>query len=200
VSSPVSSPKSANREDWLNQAVALMRPWFTEHALTVPATVHVSVGWPSKSALSAKRQRLGECWYGETSSDGCPQLFVSPTIADSLRMLDVLLHEMLHTALPKAKHGPKFAKHAQLLGLEGKPTATVAGKELLAKLKAVVEKLGPMPHAGLVVTRKHKPQSVRMLKLVAVECCGYVARTTRKWLDEEGALLCPHGVEMELES
>lgn len=187
------------REAWLNRAVEVMRPWLLEAGLNAPARIHVSVGWPSRSALSQRRRRLGECWYGETSSDGCPQLFISPIIADSARVLDVLLHEMLHTALPGAKHGPQFAKAARSVGLEGKPTATTAGAELLKRLKAVVKDLGPMPHAGLTAVAKRKVQSTRMLKLVAEDCCGYIVRTTQKWLDDEGCPLCPHGSEMALD-
>jgi hypothetical protein len=190
---------ATTREGWLLAAVDLMRPWLAEHALEIPPTIHVSVGWPSRSALSQRRQRLGECWYGETSKDGFPQLFISPVIADSSRVLDVLLHEMLHTAMPvTVKHGPRFAKAAKQLGLEGKPTATVAGAELLKRLKAVVRQLEPMPHAGLTATTKHKPQSTRLLKAEAADCCGYIVRVTRKWVDDEGCPLCPHGSEMEL--
>ena len=33
-------------------------------------------------------------------------------------------------------------------------------------------------------------QSTRMVKVVCAGC-GYTARTTRKWLDEAGAPICP---------
>jgi hypothetical protein len=198
VSKRATGQPVATREAWLNLAASRMRPWFAQHSLTVPTTVHVSVGWPSRSALSRTKQRLGECWYGETSSDGAPHLFISPLIADSVRVLDVLLHELLHTALPGAKHGPKFAKFAKLLGLDGKPSATVASEELGERLREVVKEIGPMPHAGLKVAANLKRQSTRMLKLTATECCGYSVRTTRKWIDDEGLPLCPHGNEMEL--
>jgi len=197
---PVPQSAFATREAWLQAAVVALRPLCISAALDVPALVHVSVGWPSRSALSAKRQRLGECWYGETSQDGHPQLFISPVIADSSRVLDVLLHELLHTALPPAvKHGPKFAKAARAVGLEGKPTATVAGADLLSKLEAIVKQLGPMPHAGLTASSKRKVQSTRLLKACATECCGYIVRVTQKWIDDEGCPLCPHGAAMELE-
>jgi len=199
--SPTPVPQStfATREAWLQAAVVALRPLCVSAALDVPALIHVSVGWPSRSALSAKRQRLGECWYGETSQDGHPQLFISPVIADSHRVLDVLLHELLHTALPKAKHGPKFAKAAKAVGLEGKPTTTVAGADLLKRLGEIVKQLGPMPHAGLTVSSKHKVQSTRLLKACAADCCGYIVRVTKKWIDDEGCPLCPHGATMEVD-
>lgn len=194
----MNKPKVATREEWLLLAVNELRPLLVASNYKAPAKIHVSVGWPSRSALSAKKQRLGECWYGETSADGCCQLFISPTIGDNLRVLDVLLHELLHTALPKAKHGPAFAKAARAVGLEGKPTATIAGSELLKSLQRIVKKIGPMPHAGLSATSNRKKQSTRMLKAIASDCCGYIVRVTQKWVDDEGCPLCPHGTEMEL--
>jgi hypothetical protein len=191
------STGTVTREDWLNRAVIAMRPWFTAQSLTVPPTVHVSIGWPSRSALSRRRQRLGECWHGETSSDKCPQLFISPTLTESSRILDVLLHEMLHTAMPVGeKHGRRFAKAAKELGLEGKPTATVAGEELKAKLNGLIAKLGAIPHAGLSATSQTKKQSTRLLK---AECsdCGYIIRVTQKWIDDAGLPTCPCGTEFQ---
>lgn len=187
-----------SREDWLQRAMTAMRPWLVEQALDVPATVHVSIGWPSRKALSERKRALGECWHGETARDKCPQLFISPVLTDSSRILDVLLHEMLHTALPpNTKHGPKFAKAAKSLGLEGKPTATVAGAELKGRLAALVAKLGECPHVGLTATSQTKKQSTRLLKAECGEC-GYIIRVTQKWVDDSGLPTCPCGTEFEL--
>jgi hypothetical protein len=77
------------------------------------------------------------------------------------------------------------------VGLEGKARATVAGNELLAKLKPIVKTLGPYPHKALDLgARPEKKQTTRLLK---VECptCGYIARVTRTTIDEKGLPICP---------
>lgn len=196
----MSSTTRLTREDWLNRAVKLLRPICTQHNIVVPATVHVSIGWPSRLALSRRRPRIGECWHGEHTKDKHPQLFISPVLNDSVRVLDVLLHELLHTALPvKTAHGSAFAKAARAVGLEGKPTATVAGKELRERLVAMVEKLGELPHVGLTATSKRKVQSTRLLKACcSAGDCGYIIRVTRRWVDEAGLPTCPCGHDFEL--
>jgi hypothetical protein len=81
------------------------------------------------------------------------------------------------------------------LGLEGKPTATHAGEELEAHLRSVVEGLDPYPHAALSLGTEEKKQTTRLLK---IECpgCGYVCRTTAKWL-AEGIPTCHCGTLFE---
>jgi hypothetical protein len=50
-------------------------------------------------------------------------------------VLGVLLHEMIHAALPMGvHHGPKFAKACKQIGLEGKPTHATPGPKLKAEL------------------------------------------------------------------
>ena len=65
-----------------------------------------------------------------------------------MRILDILLHELIHARLPDgAGHNKDFRTWMKKLGLKGKPTATIAekGSPLYDKLKEIVEKLGPLP-------------------------------------------------------
>ena len=64
------------------------------------------------------------------------------------------------------------------------------GEELAEKLEKIGEKLGPYPHASLMINKREGKQTTRLLKVQCPEC-GYVARVTRKWLDEVGGPLCP---------
>lgn len=182
-----------NREEWLDCAVDSLRPYFKSIDKTVPK-VRVSVGWPSTGGLGVKKRTIGQCWFGAMAEDGIPQLFISPLLddpIDPMGVLPTLLHELIHVvAGPDAKHGPKFAKLARQMGLEGKPTSTNAGKELIERLAETSKFLGAFPHSKLIPTAKNKVQGTRMLKC---ECagCGYVARTVRKWLDAQGAPICP---------
>lgn len=43
---------------------------------------------------------------------------------------------------------------------------------------------------GIELALAKKKQTTRMVKVVCAGC-GYVARTTHKWLDEAGAPICP---------
>jgi hypothetical protein len=43
------------------------------------------------------------------------------------------------------------------------------------------------------MNKRGKPDHGRNIKLACPQC-GYIARTTRKWLEQSGAILCPqHG-------
>lgn len=183
-----------NREAWLDAAVSKLRPIFLGHGYTIPE-LRVSVGWPSRGGTAMKKRTIGQCWFGATAADGKPQLFISPVLDEKVAtaggVLAVLVHEVVHVAAgPDAKHGPKFVKIMKKLGLEGKPTASVASADLIARMEAMAAELGAFPHSALSPATVPKTQSTRMNKMEC-ETCGYLARTARKWLDEYGPVKCP---------
>lgn len=181
-----------NREQWLQTAVDKLTPIFRDAGFTVPE-LRVSCGFPSKGGLATKKRVIGECWDGLCAEDGKPQLFISPMLAAPETpggVLATLVHEMVHATIGcKAKHGPKFKAAMKKLGLEGKPTATVAGTELLAKLAALVTELGPYPHSELKMVKERKVQTTRMHKCSCPEC-DYTIRLAKKWI-EVGIPVCP---------
>lgn len=183
-----------NREEWLTAAVQKLRPIFLGHGYTIPE-LRVSVGWPSSGGLAKKKRTIGQCFFGCSAADGKPQIFISPLldadVCSPQGVLATLVHEVAHVAAGSdAKHGPKFVKVMKKLGLEGKPTATVAGEDLIIRMKQILEELGPFDHSAIVPVKENKPQTTRMKK-VECEDCGYVARTVKKWLDASGPPLCP---------
>jgi hypothetical protein len=181
------------REEWLLKAIEIFRPDF-DRVKALPPKIRVSCSWPSKAALSKKR-RIGETWDCAASEDGCFEVFISPCLSESPRVLDVLIHELCHCAVGiEAQHGKPFKDVATAMGLTGRMTATVASDDLLARLNDTIAELGEYPHAELSAgTNGDKKQSTRMLKLEC-PCCGYVIRTTQKWLDS-GVPTCPCGAE-----
>jgi hypothetical protein len=206
------------REAWLHRAIEVLRPRFEEIGLPLPERMHVSVGFGLGRARAESKHILGQCWARFTSGDGVNHIFISPMEGDPVAMLGTLIHELIHAADDcQSGHRGPFAKAATQLGLVGKMTATVAGAELAAELIVIAELLGEFPHAALnPAGRREAPapvppgepapaplpphsgpgkQGTRMIKVTAGDCCGYVARTTRKWLDE-GNPRCPHGTEM----
>ena len=191
-------PLHSTRESWLSAAVSIFRPWFVEQEATLPATIRVSTGFPSVRALSDRNRAIGQCWPPDSSADGSVHVFISPVLGDASRVADVLIHELCHAALPKdVGHKGAFKRLAVSLGLTGKMTATDAGPELKKKLTGVLKTLGPYPHAMLDPKKSPvKKQGTRLLKVEATDCCKYVARITRKWVDAEGWPKCPHGEDM----
>ena len=186
----------STREGWLQAAIASVRDIFPEvtDGHEVPENLYVSVGFPTGTRPDARNRAIGQCHY--TTKDGTPTLFVSPELGDPVRVLDVLLHEVIHASLPAGTgHRGQFVTVMKAWGLEGKPTATVANKGTLLHdaLTALARELGDYPHSTLTAAQAAgRKQSTRMLKM---ECggCGYIARTTRKWLEAYGPTICPCG-------
>lgn len=87
-----------NREQWLMSCAEQLRPAFEAAGKPLPALFKVSIGFPSKRALSASHQRIGECWSPSASVDNVHQILISPIIGDGLRAADVLVHELCHAA------------------------------------------------------------------------------------------------------
>lgn len=187
--------KFKTREGWLTAAANdILTPFIVARTCTIPvvegqlSTGHdidsrISVGWPK-----GKRTVIGQCWY--SSEDKIPQIFISPELIDPSRVIDVLLHEMIHARLGgQFGHKKEFKRLALACGLEGKMTATVAGEWLKEEIENWVKELGVYPHSQLDLS-KAKKQTTRLLKC-SCESCGYIARVTSKWIDEIGAPICP---------
>ncbi|MFB7185218.1 hypothetical protein ACFCZT_07840 [Streptomyces sp. NPDC056230] len=137
----------ATREEWLHRAIEALRPRYEQVGMPLPERLHVSVGFASKM------QRIGECWARRMSADGVNHIFISPELNEASEVLGTLVHELIHAA-DDCKNGHKgpFRKAAVALGLEGKMTATIAGKALAAQLRSLAAEIGPYPH-GVLYTR-----------------------------------------------
>src|SRR5947207_10804956 len=85
------------REWWLYEATKFLMEVMVEAGeKTVP--VRVSCGWPSRGGLGQGKHVIGQCFNQEACADGVSQIFVSPRISDSIVVLGVLLHELIHAA------------------------------------------------------------------------------------------------------
>lgn len=181
------------REAWLQAATDALRPAFDAINAPLPDTIRVSCGFPGGGSA---RKRIGECWATSSAADKINNVFISPVLAEPVNddgdgVLATLAHELVHVADDcKSGHKGAFRRIAVALGLGGRMTATHAGEELAETLRGIAEELGPYPHAAVNLGLQVKKQTTRMRK---VECdkTGYIARLTRKWLDEYGAPYCP---------
>lgn len=185
---PALKSSSLDRQEWLEAATGALRAYFIDRGQTVPLPVRVSIGFPYRGG----KDTIGQCWDALASSDKHYEIFVTPKLAseDSAVILATLAHELCHCiAGSAAKHGPKFKAIATSIGLEGKMTATKAGAELSAWCDAFIADHGAYPAGKLNPMERIGKAGTRLLKC---ECatCGYIVRTTKKWLDEVGAPFC----------
>lgn len=216
--------KYETREAWLNAAVALFRPRFTEVGYPVPEKLRITVGFGPTGAKAENATILGTCLHTACTDDDVNEIFISPEHASSGVMLGTVLHELIHAALNNEDgHKGRFAEAATRLGLNGPMTATTPGLDLLIELETiVVTELGsypgsrvdfagalaklpvgpdgrPLPRAGGKPSSGPGKQTTRMRKVACdtpdCACGGYTVRTTAKWL-EIGLPKCPMGNEM----
>jgi hypothetical protein len=178
------------REEWLVAAIEEFRPLFGAYASPIAAKVRVTCGFPS----SAKRSgAVGECWADTASADKSMEILISPTIADPMRVADILVHELCHTVSGAMNHGVNFQKAADAMHLipaAGKKAykATTGGDAFKAAFGAIIGGLGDYPHAQLSMSTR-KTQATRMLKAICPSC-GYTVRLTQKWA-AQGLPSCP---------
>lgn len=178
------------REEWLVAAAAMVAAEYNEvfteqFAKTGVARLgklHVSAGFPSERGAQGKV--IGQCWNSKSSKDKHHHIFISPLLQNPVQVIATLAHEMVHAA-DDGENGHKgpFTKAVRGLGLEGKPTATVAGKEFAAWARQAAKALGKYPHSALTPTLATKPQKTYMLKVLCRECEDYSVRMTQKMID-----------------
>ncbi len=177
------------RQEWVEAVTVELRALLASHGYEVPANIRVSIGFP-KGGAGGHSKAIGQCWYAASSSDKHHELFVSPELRETTRVMGVLAHELIHATLGgEAGHKAPFKRAAVAIGLCGKMTATEEGPSFLTWAEPVVARLGAYP-AGSLAVGGRKKQSTRLVKC-ACEGCGYTVRTTRKWIEDAGTPICP---------
>lgn len=180
------------REEWLTEASYFIIDDIMSDFLPEdfePPKIRISVGFLSNKATKA----IAVCYKKEASTDGTNEIFVTPTMDDTLQILGALTHELIH-AMDNCESGHQhfFAKLARQVGLEGKLTATYAGEQLTAKLQDIIDTLGNIPHSKLDLTIAKKKQTTRMVK-VTCNRCDFTFRTTKKHIEniDSAHTTCP---------
>jgi hypothetical protein len=176
--------QTLNREAYLNFITDnYIRDHFKSRGYTIPDNVRMSC------SLTSTKKAIGQCWSSLNSADNHFEIFISPKVADSVEVIDILIHELVHATVGiKAGHKAPFKACALAVGLEGKMTSASAGDVLKATIQAWVDEAGQYPHAPLTQSGIKK-QSTRMLKC-ACQSCGYQVYTSRKWI-ELALPVCP---------
>ena len=156
------------REAWLEHAASFLLELMVKQGL--PAiSVRVSCGWPSRGGLSSRVTVVGQCFSPTICKDGKPQIFISPLLDDSIQVLGILLHELVHASVgTEHKHGKVFSQAARKVGLAGPPTATTVSEQLRPFLVSYVERVGSYPHAAIRPSSPQKKGS--RLRLYQCSC------------------------------
>jgi len=191
-----------SRERYLMDSVKLMNDRvFKQSGYEVPKDVKVSCGFPASGGRTgSKKMTVGTCHNRASSKAEINEIYISPTQADSLEVLGILAHELIH-AIDDCENGHKglFRTIAVDIGLTGKMTATTIGDKLKIKLQSIIAELGKYPHAE-VSTGNKKKQGTRMLKHVCEHDCGASCYQSAKQSDEN-PMLCSncttHAMETE---
>jgi hypothetical protein len=180
------------REEWLVELTQILRDDFNNIGINLHGKIKVSCGFPLSSSRDRSATKInGQCWSETCSNDGNTEIFISPTIDDSLQVAHTLVHELVHAGIGVDKgHGKQFRKAALAIGLTGRMRATTAGSELTERLNGLIATLGSYPHASISpLSNGRKKQSTRLLKVVC-PFCGHTFRQTAQWLEIGGTPNC----------
>ena len=172
-----------SREDYLIKASDIMRDYlFKPKGYKVPK-VELSVSWATSGNRGKHSKVGGQCFKKSAHENNINQIIISPsfsgsTIKGTLRILDVLAHELAHAVDDiKSGHGKAFKDCATAIGLIGPMRSTEASEELNEWLrKNIVDKLGKFPHGK--VTLSGPKQTTRNIK-VSCDCCDFSFRTSQ---------------------
>lgn len=190
-----------NRESYLNNFIdtfALEHFKYANHTISKELRDNIRV----TNSMTGSKKHIGEHWSPEASTGAYNEILISPFIDDSIMVLGVLLHELVHAKVGNEEgHNHVFRKCAVAIGLEGKMTATTESPELKIKLQKWIDKNGEYPHKKMIEVERKK-QGTRMIKYVCsdtpldfdtmkLERGYYHHRTTQGMVDEIGVALCP---------
>ena len=204
--------QSMNRETWLEEMTnRFVIPHFSECGfpyLELSTTkIRCSVSFIEGTRSSKKNKTIGAHYSHHFSEGGEQHVLIHPSLDQGSRVVDVLIHELIHAQLPiDAGHGKEFREIALKVGLTGKMTSTVATPELKKKIDGWVKKVGEYPHSKFDVSKTRKKQTTRMVKVACYSHgydCGngnYKVGMSRTLIEKFGTPMCPEcGFQMTVD-
>jgi P4 family phage/plasmid primase-like protien len=133
------SPRNA----WLARAKPKLEALISALNLPTPGSIPADLSVLTFARKGRSESVMGTCLIER----GIPtRIWISPTITDPCDVLQTLLHELIHAALPRAKHGKQFQEVASALGFSPPFSQHMPPTEgLAAQLKAIAAELGDYP-------------------------------------------------------
>ena len=191
------------REAWLQELARAMAPVIEVKAGLQLPPYRVSCGFPSRGGLLGGKTRVrGECWSPEASEDGHAEVLVSPVEDDVREVAALMVHELIHAALPEVGHRRPFQQAARALDHQAPFVEVTPTPRFWNWAEPLIAGLPAYPHRRLNALRPvaaPKRQSNRHIKCQCTEC-GYIVRTARRWIETAGPPLCPQHGPMAVES
>jgi hypothetical protein len=181
-------------------------PAFAKQGYTLPSKIDIDFGFTSHGT---RKGPVGEYYEGAATTNGVPKMNIRCDRADIDPILEAAGHECLHAVVGAAHgHGKKFRDAALRMQYVGKSMKEVVpGPELMDRVHALAEALGPFPrgalkfethdHAGVEKPPKLSADSPERQKNRHLKCecliddCGYIANVSARNLREKGAPICP---------
>ena len=178
------------REQWLKEVAGLMSNWFVDLGFPLPK-YDIQSGFPSSGQRS---NTVAESWTHDNGDSFV--LIVRPDQNDSLTVAAAIAQQLCSIAAgPKDQYGHLFQHLAISIGLRGKKFETAPGQVFKELYRPVVKTIGSIPESE-TMTQNYVRTNKQTTRLIKVSCndCGYVARVSRKWIENVGPPHCPeHG-------
>lgn len=182
--------KIGTRDQWLKSTVSAMSSWYEDLGFPLPE-IEVQTGFPSSGQ---RGQNVAESWSLDNGESYV--VVVRPDVADPLRIAAAVAHQLCFVAVgQKDQHGHLFRHVAISIGLRGTKAERTPGEVFKELVRPILEDLGPLP-SSIPEPAAPKGSSKQTTRMIKVSCneCGYVARVSRKWIEDVGPPLCPlHG-------
>tara|TARA_R100000935_G_C2806294_1_gene152844 strand:+ start:294 stop:905 length:612 start_codon:yes stop_codon:yes gene_type:complete len=189
-----------NRETWLNLMIDKAVPMFDNAGFEISeirSILKVACGFPPNTRVGTKFTTLGCHINPKASASGYHEIYIHPETSDSVKVVDILIHELAHAMqtekYPDAKqsHGKEFKNICKALTMTGnkKYKFASASVELLKTIQLWVDAIGKYPHAIVSLNANRKKQSTRNHK---VECydCKWSFRCSTKNIDMMTSQTC----------
>lgn len=188
----MSKPINLTREDWLKTAADLIVGEYLAGFCDVrdSMSVRVSVGYAPNTKTGGKV--LGACLPSSFSSEGHNEIFITPEENDSITLLCVLTHELIHAIDDCASdHAGEFKRIALAAGFQRPLRNLSPSQALIEAMIPYHELLGDIPHAKVDAEMIKPKQKGRQRKCLC-HSCGFRFYTSIAQIDN--ALLANDGV------
>tara|TARA_R110000764_G_scaffold102665_1_gene188239 strand:- start:178 stop:810 length:633 start_codon:yes stop_codon:yes gene_type:complete len=193
-----STNKINTREQWLNIAAQLMIDEIVSPVIRIETPL-IRYSLTAPKTAQKKGVILGECWNREASTDNHNEIFITANMDNSLRILDVLLHEIIHAYDNNLSgHKKGFIDMCKLVGLKGGDngrskesfTCTEPTPQLSYQLKDIILDIGEIPHAKMNSDLSGKTKQKNRQLLVACTNCDFKFRASQKMIDSMAINTC----------
>jgi hypothetical protein len=138
-------------EEWLQQAVAILRENFLLAGYVVPK-VHISVGFGYIGHKpNLKNHTLAICYPKYLSNEDINEIYISPFLIDPVELIYVISHELIHAVDDcRENHNYKFKRIAK--NIRHPDCGTLNDIELIQTdvlYRSIADELGTYPRKGV---------------------------------------------------